>query len=220
MRINEKKSKVMIFNTRTKYEARPRLTIGYDNDYLEVIEYHKLLGVIVRSDLKWGENTDYICKKGYSRLWVIRRLKVLGADKKEMLDVYYKQVRAVLELAVPVWQPALTVQEKYQIERVQKCALYIILGSNYITYSHALDKIGLENLEQRRNKLCENFAQKASKHLKYQDWFTKDNNNPTLVNTKARNQKSKLQYLPVNTRTDRYKKSPLPFLTDILNAKK
>ena len=144
----------------------------------------------------------------------------MGATVSELLDVYQKQVRSVLELAVPVWQPALTVQEKYQIERVQKCALYIILGSNYINYSHALDRIGWENLEQRRIKLCENFAKKASKHLKYQDWFFKNNNNPTLVNTRARTQKAKLQYLPVKTRTDRYKKSPLPFLTDILNAKK
>ena len=63
MKINESKSKVMIFNSRTKYDARPRLAIG-DTDYLEVVESYKLLGVIVRSDLKWSENTDHICKKG------------------------------------------------------------------------------------------------------------------------------------------------------------
>ena len=63
---------------------------------------------------------------------MLRRLKGLGASEMEMLDVYYKQVRSVLELAVPVWQPALTQQEIKQIERVQRCALYIILGEDYL----------------------------------------------------------------------------------------
>ena len=54
-------------------------------------------------------------------------LKGLGAIEAEMLDVYKKQARSVLELAVPVWQPALTQKEFKQIERVQRCALYIIL---------------------------------------------------------------------------------------------
>ena len=59
----------------------------------------------------------YRYMKGYKRLWVLRRLKILGASEKELLDVYQKQVRSVLELAVPVWQPALTTQEKKQIEK-------------------------------------------------------------------------------------------------------
>ena len=81
--------------------------------------------------MKWSDNTDYICQKGYERLWMLRRLKGLGASEAEMLDVYHKQVRSVLELAVPVWQPAITQQETKQIERVQRCALYIILGDDY-----------------------------------------------------------------------------------------
>ena len=93
---------------------------------MEVVEQFKLLGVIVRRDMKWYDNTNYICQKGYERLWMLRRLKGLGASEAEMLDVYNKQVRSVLELAVPVWQPAITQQEVKQIERVQRCALYII----------------------------------------------------------------------------------------------
>ena len=141
----------------------------------------------------------------------------MGASESELFDVYQKQVRSVLELAVPVWQPALTVQEKYQIERIQKYALYIILGSNFISYSHALEKIGCENLEQRRIKLCEKFAKKASKNLKYQEWFCIAKDKQTPVNTRGTRKKLKLKYLPVETRTERYKKSPLPYLTEILN---
>ena len=65
-----------------------------------------------------------MCQKGYLRLWMIRRLKRLGASRTDMLDVFYKQIRCVLELAVAVWTPGLTQAESAQIERVQKCALH------------------------------------------------------------------------------------------------
>ena len=38
----------------------------------------------------------------------------LGASAEEMLDMYTKQFRSVLDLAVPVWQPSLTKQEVKQ----------------------------------------------------------------------------------------------------------
>ena len=113
MKINESKSKVMIFNSRRKYDGRPKLTIQGGEDYLEVVEHFKLLGVIVRTDMKWYDNSDYICQKGYACLWMLRRLSNLG--ESEMLNVYQNQVRSVLELAVPVLQARLTQQEMKQI---------------------------------------------------------------------------------------------------------
>ena len=53
MKINRSKSKVMIFNTRRKYDGRPNLLID-GGDYLNVVEVFKLLGVMIRSDLKWS----------------------------------------------------------------------------------------------------------------------------------------------------------------------
>ena len=100
MVVNENKCKVMIFNNARNYDATPQLTLSDTGvGCLEVVETFKLLGVIIRSDLRWCDNTNYyLCKKGFSRLWLIRRLKVLGASKSETLDVYIKQVRSILEL--------------------------------------------------------------------------------------------------------------------------
>ena len=188
--------------------------MGGGYGYLEVVEKFKLLGVIIRSDLKWSDNTDFICQKGYARLWMIRRLKSLGADIIEMLDVYEKQVRPVLEMAVPVWQPALTQQESTQIERVQRCAFYIMLGKNYKSYEEALNILVSRTLEERRIKLCENFAKKSLKHEKFKNWFS-HNEKESKINTRKKEKRN--EFNPVRTRTDRYRKSPLPYLTDILN---
>ena len=107
----------MLFNTGIKYDFMPKIEIQAGS-ILEVVEEFKLLGVVIQSNLKWHSNTDYMCQKGYARLWMLRRLKGLGASTEEMLDVYEKQIRCVLELAVAVWQPGLTKQEAGQLERV------------------------------------------------------------------------------------------------------
>ena len=75
---------------------------GTGGDFLEVVDKVTLLGVKLRCDMRFSDNTDFICQKGYARLWMIRRLKNLGASQSELIDIYQKQVRSVLELAVSV----------------------------------------------------------------------------------------------------------------------
>ena len=113
----------------------------------------KLFGIIITSDLKFHKNTEYIVKRGFSRIWILKRLKNLGASRKQLIDVYVKQIRSILELAVPVWQPGLTLEDRLNIERVQRAALQVIFGREYTSYTSACEKSGLSTLESRRVKL-------------------------------------------------------------------
>ena len=87
--------------------------------------------------------------------------------------------------------------ERLEIERLQKSALYIILGEEYESYKLALKKLDLDDLESRRNKLCLKFGKKAEKHEKFNKWF-KPNNDP--VNTRQ----EKLKYCDVQYSHDRF----------------
>ena len=62
MKINYKKTKVMIFNPCTSIDVLPELSI--ENNELEVVDEIRLLGIIIRSDLKWIANTENMVKKG------------------------------------------------------------------------------------------------------------------------------------------------------------
>ena len=166
MRINHDKTKVMLFNTSTKRDFMPRIPIDGSDENLEVVEQLKLLGILITSNMKWHANTAYLCERGYSRLWMIRNLKKIGATKSELLDVYFKQCRSILELAAPVWTGGLTKEDVVLLERVQKTALAIIIGSDYTGYKDALNSLNVETLEERRVKLCLNFAKKAAKSEK------------------------------------------------------
>jgi hypothetical protein len=215
MKINYEKTKVVLFNTARNYDFMPKLSVKKDI-HLEVVEEFKLLGLIFQSNLRWQANTDYMCQKAYSRLWMLRRLKKLGAEKTEMLDVYLKQVRCVLEMGVAVWEPRLTQEQSKQLERVQKCAFYVIMGNDHSNYDDDVKELCSEKLSDRRYNLCLKFSKKSEKHEKFKNWFKPTDERPQpLPNT--RSEKTELKYKPVTVRTERYKESPLPYLTDILN---
>ena len=56
MKLNQEKSKVMIFNFTNNYQFSTRLKM--ENSNLEIIKSTKLLGTIIQDDLKWDKNTD------------------------------------------------------------------------------------------------------------------------------------------------------------------
>ena len=105
MKINIDKTKAMLFNQCRTVDFMPNLSL--ENQEIEVVEQMKLLGVIITSDLKWSANTEFIVKKAFKKLWVLRRLKEAGANRDELIDMYIKIVRSIVELAVPVWHSSL-----------------------------------------------------------------------------------------------------------------
>ena len=173
----------------------PELEI--EGNQIELTEEMKILGIVVRADMKWSSNTKHIVEKGYTRLWMLRRLKNHGAGLEDLNDVYIKQVRSVLELAVPAWHPGLTLSDSLDIERVQKAALHIILGKSYKSYSSALATVQLDSLADRREVLCLNFSKKAAKHEKHSNWFKLNNKNRVT-------RQPKTKFCPVVARTRRF----------------
>ena len=108
---------------------------------------------------------------------------------------------------------ALTGEDRADIKRVQKCALQIILGSNYLSHTSAIKEFGLETLFRRRQKLCLTFAKKSYKNPKFNKWFKLN-----LRITVTRQPGSKL--VSVYSRTKRFEESPISYITEMLNRVK
>ena len=210
MKVNKKKTKAMLFNPSRSKDFTPKLVIA--NETIELVEEMKLLGVQITSDMKWNSNTNYITKKAYQRLWMVRRLTQMGANDDELLDVYCKQIRSVLEYAAVVWHPGLTAANSSSIERVQKACLAIILGQRYISYTNALQVASLDRLNTRREAQCLTFARKSIKNPKFSSWFVED---VKLINTR----RVKKNLKDIQTRTRRFRHSTIPYLTQLLNEK-
>jgi hypothetical protein len=132
-------------------------------------------------------------------------MKMLNLDEDIILDTYTKEIRSILELAVPVWHSGLTAKQTRDIERVQKTALIIILGTNFMNYEVACTLLGIEPLAYRRETLCLNFAEKDVK---------KDN---SLFNKSEVNTRNKNLVIEPKCNTKRFRNSSIPYLSRLLN---
>ena len=208
MKLNFDKTKFMLFNPTKSFDFIPELIIN--DTYIETLDQMKILGVIVSDDLSWKANTNSIVIRAYKKLWIVKRLKLNGANLSDLVEVYTKQIRSILEFGVPVWNSGLTTAEVLDIERVQKSFLHIALGDKYVNYPEALLASGLSNLEERRVQLCTNFAIKALRDPKHSHWFS-------LIEKQV-NTRSKVKFRTPTFKHERFRNSPISYLTELLNS--
>jgi hypothetical protein len=199
----------MIFNFTNNYQFSTRLTLN--NDIIETVDEIKLLGTILTNDLKWDKNTDNIVKKAFARMELLRKLSMFGAPIADLKKVYIAFIRSHCEQSSSVWHSGLTVQNKKDIERIQKFAFKIILKENYRTYQHALNILQLETLEDRRKSLCLTFATKCLGNPKMKHLFPPNNRIHQMVPRKYEH------FQISHANTERLKGSPIIYMQNLLN---
>ena len=170
-----------------------------------------MVGYILRSDMKTCSNTAYLTAKAFKRMWLIRRLKYLGASTTQLIDSLQKQVLSVLWLGAPAWYCLLTQSEKQDIDRVAKVGLKIIYGDTYQGFENALLSSGIRKPTLQLEKMTYQFAKKCASHEKFSKWFA-----PVPERVHTRGNKRQI-YVNISTRTERFRQSAIPHLTDILN---
>ena len=135
------------------------------------------------------------------KMWILRRMIIYNLDTELICDTYIKEIRSILEMAVPVLHSGLT------LERVQKVALLIILGDHYTNYDVACTLVGIEPSQMRRQQLCIKFA---LKNLKQENSLFKIVSNP--VNTRS---KTKVVIEP-KANYKRFRNSSIPYLSRLV----
>ena len=208
MKLNQAKCNYMVFS-RSKSQFATRLVV--DDQSIERVSVSKLLGIWISDDMSWSRNTQEMCKKAYSRLGMLTKLKYVGVPTEDLLDIYILFIRSVTEYCAVVFHSSLTLQQSEKIEKIQKTSLKVILGEMYVSYTAALEMCGLESLSERREKRCLDFSLKSVKHCKNRRLFPL---NPSTSQHFVR----KKEVFQVNfANTEDYKKSAIPHCQRLLN---
>ena len=97
------------------------------------------------------------------------------------------------------------------MERVQKAAVRVIMGSDYTSYKNDLRKLRLVTLEKRRESLCLKFAKKCIQSEKLKDLFPLQKSKHPMKKIYETKYKTKM------VKTKRYKQFALPFMRKLLN---
>ena len=209
MKLNEKKTKNMIFNFTKKFQFATKMSVN--NEPIDTVRETKLLGTHLTEDLKWDKNTSEIVKKAYARMQLLYRAASFTSDKKDLRKIYLTFIRSILEQSAVVWHSSLTAKNRLALERVQKAAVRVILGNHYINYKDGLKKLKLENLNTRREQLCLRFAKNCLRNDKVKGMFPKNQTEHKMKKRKTR--KFKINF----AKTKRYKKSAIPYMANLLN---
>ena len=207
MKINENKSKIMIFNFTKNYQFSTRLSI--QGEPLKTVKETKLLGTILTDDLKWKKNTAFIVKRANARMQLLQNITNFGASWHDLKEIYISFVRSLLEQSCTVWHSGLSEENTKDLERIQKCAFKLILKRSYKTYQNALNILELDTLKNRRKFLCLEFAKKCLKNEKMKNLFKKS---PKIYPTRFQ-QKFKIKH----AHKKRLQKSPIIYMQKILN---
>ena len=111
-----------------------------------------------------------------------------------------------------VWGPALTKENKEDLERTQKTFAKLVLREKYINYESALTILNIDTLESRRNDLCLKFAQKGIENGKLSDLFP-ENDKKHLMKTRI-DDKYRVNF----ANTDKLRNSSIITMQNMLNS--
>ena len=208
MLLNEAKCNYMIFS-RSKEDFATRLSVN--NVKLDRVNASKILGVWIEDNLSWSRNCKEICIKAYSRLQMLTKLKYVGVQTEDLLEIYLLYIRSIAEYCSVAFHSSITIEDSEKLERIQKTCLRVILGDMYIDYHSALEMSGLDTLYNRREKRCLDFSLKCVKHTRNSRMFP--------LNDAASGQDTRqTDMFKVNfASTSTYQDSTIPYCQKLLN---
>ena len=83
--------------------------------------------MLVSDDLSWSRHCQEICKKAYSRMSMLTKLKYVGVRFEDLIDIYILYIRSLTEYCSVSFHSSLTVEQSNKIERIQKTCQKVIL---------------------------------------------------------------------------------------------
>jgi hypothetical protein len=115
---------------------------------LPFVEKTKDLGIMLTSDLKFHEHTDYIVKKALRTINLIS-YGFCTEEKDILLRLYKTYVLPILSYGSVVWNPCFR-GDRDKLERCQKVMLRRILPDESLSYNDRIQKLDILTLEESR----------------------------------------------------------------------
>ena len=117
MKMNPNKCSYMVFS-RSKENIATRLNIG--NTILERKSSQKIPGVQISGDLSWSKHCQHICRKAYSCMTMLSKLKYVGVRIEDLVDIYILYIRSLTEYCSVAFHSSLTVEQSNRLERIKQ----------------------------------------------------------------------------------------------------
>ena len=189
--LNVQKTKEMIVDMR-KSSAHTVVTIK--SQEVERVNQYKYLGITLQKDMKWNEHILRQSKKASQRLYHLRKLREFNV-KTEIRQLFYSScVESVILFGCTVWGGGCTERDANKIRQIQRSAGKVI-GHQPKPWKEISD---------------ERITTKAKNIMR-------DEHHPLFKNYNMLPSNRRLRQLKI--RTERFKKTFIPYSICLLNAR-
>lgn len=122
--LNASKTKELIIDLRSRPMCHYPVFI--DDTAVDIVSKYKYLGTFIDNKLKWNENVHSLWKKGWQRMYFLRKLNSFHIDCT-LLKLFYKSVvLSVFTFSCICWWNNLSVANKNKLERIRKAAQRVV----------------------------------------------------------------------------------------------
>ena len=144
---NQTKTESLILSRKVSKPYHPNLILN--GQPINIVKSHKHLGLIISESGGWTNHIEFIIKKAWKRINIMRQLKYL-LDRKSLETIYISFIRPILEYGDVVWCN-LTHTESNELDKIQIEAARIATGATKLSSLELLSKeVGWESLSSRR----------------------------------------------------------------------
>ena len=134
--LNISKTRFMVFYTSNRSFTYPVLQM--DRRPIENVAQFNFLGLILQSNLAWSKHVNNVSLKTSKMIGILYRLKALY--QSAVLQILYNTLifHFFFNYCILVW--GATISDRSLLHRLQKKALRLISGSNYIAHTEPVCK--------------------------------------------------------------------------------
>lgn len=137
LKLNTDKTKFMLIGTPQKLSnissAEENVKIKFNGAVIEQCNNIKCLGVIIDENLSWSHHVDYVCKKVYASLNMLRRVRPY-VDENTLKILYLCLVQSHFDYCCEIWGLRFNLHTE-RITKLQKRAARLILKCSFYTPS-------------------------------------------------------------------------------------
>ena len=141
MALNPDKCKVMRLS-RKNVAGRQVPSYVILNKPIDVVQSYKYLGVLISSNMKWGDHVKYVTSRASRLFGFIRRL-VRCNDPDILVRLFSTLCRPILEYGIPGWLPY-QIGHLNSLEKTQKLLARVCVPAprGELSYNFRLEKLG------------------------------------------------------------------------------
>lgn len=124
LQINTSKTKELVVDFR-RHKHPPLQPLNIQGMDIEAVDSYRYLGVHLNNKVDWTHNSDALYRKGQSRLYLLRRLRLFGV-KGPLLKTYDSVVASAIFYGVVCWGGSMSAGDRKRLNRLIRRASSVL----------------------------------------------------------------------------------------------